>query len=281
MNWESAVEWYRQQPGNEEGVRANYFDRDALAAADRFAASEEFAETWALVPEGARTLLDLGAGAGIASYAFARKGCAVTAVEPDPSEQVGAGAISKLAALPGVPITVKVGFGEELGLASDSYDVVYARQVLHHARDLNEFCREAARVMRPGGVFIATREHVLRDRSDLSKFLESHPLHRHYGGENAFLRDEYLGAIRGAGLEVTRVIYPYESAINYFPLDEHAVKKRGFSLWMRRSGWRKFENVAWRLGGPVLTRLFRSPIRRALEHDYYPGILYSFVARKS
>lgn len=280
MNWESAVEWYRQQPGNEEAVRANYFDRDARAAAERFAGSEEFAETWQLVPSGARDVLDLGAGAGIASFAFAKKGCRVTAVEPDPSEHVGAGAIRKLAETPGVDITVKEGFGEELGLPSEGFDLVYARQVLHHARDLSEFCREAARVLRSGGTFIATREHVLRDRRDLPKFLESHPLHRHYGGENACTRDEYLAAIRGAGLEVLRVIHPYESAINYHPMTDAQVERRGFSLWMRRAGWRRFDRLAWTMGGPVLRRVFGRSIRQALEHDYYPGILYSFVARK-
>ena len=271
---------YRRQPGNEQAVLANYFDRDQRVAAERFCDSEEFAETWRLIPSGARTVLDLGAGGGIASFAFAKKGCQVTAVEPDPSNEIGAGAIRRLSQIPGVNITVREGFGEELGLPADAFDVVFARQVLHHARDLPEFCREAARVLRPGGTFLATREHVLRDRKDLPKFLEAHPLHRHYGGENAYLRDDYLSAIRGAGLEVTRVIHPYESAINFYPMTARQVERRGFSLWMRRNGWRRFERAAWAMGGLVLTRLFAHGIRQALEHDYYPGILYSFLARK-
>ena len=42
--------------------------------------------------------LDLGAGRGISSYALAREGWQVTALEPDPSMLIGAGAIRSLVA---------------------------------------------------------------------------------------------------------------------------------------------------------------------------------------
>jgi hypothetical protein len=72
LTWEDAVRWYRAQPGNEVEIRNNYFDLPVRNAAERFAASEEFAEILRLLGEGrGRHILDLGAGNGIASFALA------------------------------------------------------------------------------------------------------------------------------------------------------------------------------------------------------------------
>ncbi|MCU0885274.1 MAG: hypothetical protein MUC44_10055 [Beijerinckiaceae bacterium] len=71
-------------------ARAAYFD-EPVAAALRYQASAEFGAVRALLPPKAGRALDLGAGNGILSHALAREGWAVTAVEPDPSELVGAG----------------------------------------------------------------------------------------------------------------------------------------------------------------------------------------------
>lgn len=59
---------------------------------------------------------------------------------------------------------------------------VFARQVLHHARNLEMLCREVSRVLKPHGIFIATREHVISKPEDLARFLKKHPLHQFYGG---------------------------------------------------------------------------------------------------
>ena len=68
-------------------------------------------------------------------------------------------------------------------------------------------CEEVARVLKPGGTFIATREHVISKKEDLPVFLANHPLHRFYGGENAFVLQKYLD-------EEGNVVYsdkPFES----------------------------------------------------------------------
>ena len=49
LSWEDAVRWYRAQPGNEAAIRANYFDLPVRPAAERYAASEEFAEVTRLL----------------------------------------------------------------------------------------------------------------------------------------------------------------------------------------------------------------------------------------
>jgi SAM-dependent methyltransferase len=126
----------------------------------------------------------------------------------------------------GVQIKVVENWGEELPFESDSFDLVHCRQVLHHAHDLNMLCREAARVLKTDGVFIATREHVLSRQEDLETFLSQHPLHRLYGGENAFMLEEYVSAITSAGIKLIKTLNPMESDINLFPQTIDEVKYR-------------------------------------------------------
>jgi SAM-dependent methyltransferase len=141
----------------------------------------------------------------------------VTALEPDPSAVVGAGAIRQLAAASSLPIEVVTEWGEALPFPDASFDLVYGRQVLHHARNLPAFCAEMARVLKPGGQYLATREHVIFKDADLAVFLAEHPLHRLYGGENAFRLGEYKHAIESAGIRLTRVLNPWASDVNLFP----------------------------------------------------------------
>ena len=60
------------------------------------------------------------------------------------------------------------------------------------------------RVLRPDGIFIAAREHVISREADLGRFLDQHPLHHLYGGENAFLLERYIGALHNAGFDERR-----------------------------------------------------------------------------
>ena len=184
--WEEAVLWLKAQPEEVELVRACFFDDPLIDAAERYYASSEWDAVRKLTgPTGGRAL-DVGAGRGISSYALARDGWQVTALEPDPSAVVGAGAIEQLATASNLPIEVVRDWGESLPFPDASFDLVYGRQVLHHARDLPTLCAEMARVLKPAGTFIATREHVIFKDADLAVFLAEHPLHRLYGGENAY-----------------------------------------------------------------------------------------------
>ena len=223
--WEQAVLWLRSQPGQQALVRDCFYDDPLLEAAQRYARSSEWRALRELLPAPGRAL-DLGAGRGITSFALASSGWQTTAVEPDPSAIVGAQAIRALAQNAGLPIEVVAHFGESLPLDDGTFDLVHCRAVLHHARDLRALCREVARVLRPGGVLVATREHVVSRRDDLPRFLAAHPLHRLYGGENAYLLEEYLGAIRGAGLVLQRVLNPFESDVNLFPDTREQLKAR-------------------------------------------------------
>lgn len=279
LTWEQTVQWLRQQPGQEPLVRACYYDDPLIEAAKRFADSDEWKATRSFLPERCGQALDLGAGRGIASYTLGREGWQVIALEPDSSPIVGAKAIRELAEESGLPIRVVEEYGEILPFDRDTFDLVYGRQVLHHARDLPQVCREIARVLKPGGRFIAAREHVISRQADLILFLDQHPLHRLYGGENAHLLREYLSAIEGSDLRILNIIGPLESPINYSPMTRNE--------WLITCG----RPLSWIVGrkmsqwilsaDTVLSRyLLRllSTLRSRMSNT--PGRLYSFISEK-
>jgi SAM-dependent methyltransferase len=276
-NWEGAVLWLRNQPEQAALVQAAYYDDPLTDAAHRYWNSPEWTCIRQLLtaPRGG-PVLDVGAGRGIASFALAKEGFQVTALEPDPSAVVGAQAIRSLAQITGLPITVTEEFSERLPFADATFDLVFARAVLHHTRDLDAACREFFRVLRPGGRLLAVREHVITAPEDLPAFLAVHPLHRYYGGENAFMLSEYQRAIGHAGFYLKQSLAPLRSAVNYAPQTRRSLQSE----------------VARRLAGAggsavVLEGLLRLPGVWALllplmeQRDNRPGRLYSFVADKA
>lgn len=277
--WEQAVQWLRDQPDQQVLVKACYFDDPLIEAAERFWQSAEWKAIAALLPPPHGKALDLGAGRGISSYAMARDGWQVTALEPDPSKLVGAGAIHSLAEQSNLKISVVSEYSEKLPFADNSFDVVNCRQVLHHARDLAQTCREIFRVLKPGGVMVATREHVISKHEDLNAFLDAHSLHKFYGGENAFLLDEYRSAMRSAGLHVQRAMAPLDSPINYFPMTPEQCFThctRPVAALIGRAATNILCSQRHLLG-----RVLMKWLVAALNYrDQTPGRLYSFVAVK-
>lgn len=272
-SWEGAVSWLRAQPDRQDLVNAAYYDDPLLAAAQRYQAGEEWdGIRTRLGPAKGRRALDVGAGRGIASYAMARDGFAVTALEPDPSAVVGAAAIHGLARDAGLAISVVEEFSERLPFPDDTFDVVFARAVLHHCADLPQACREFFRVLKPGGRLVAVREHVISTPDQLPIFLALHPLHNLYGGEHAFMLADYRLALTGAGFRLTEELAPFETPINFAPLtlarlkDEVAARLKGLSGLVR-----PLLDVpgVWPLARALLTRI-----------DNRPGRHYSFVCDK-
>lgn len=274
-SWEDAVCWLISQPEQQALVRACYFDRPALAAAQRYRLSDEWSAVRGLLPAHAGSVMDVGAGMGIASYALAADGWHVTALEPDPSDLVGAGAIRQLAREAGLEITVVEKWGEGLPFGDASFDVIHARQVLHHAHDLGQFCAELYRVLKPGGRLIATREHVISNPGQLPKFLAKHPLHDLYGGENAFQRTEYEACLKAAGFSICSVLGPWDSIINSTPFTRHKLHELFLARlghWLGAAWFARmaFSEVGFQLGRRMLAVM-----------DRRPGRLYTFVADKS
>lgn len=279
MTWEQAVQWLRSQPEKSELVRACYYDDPVVEAASRYWASGEWNAIRRLLPLQLGKALDLGAGRGISSYALAKDGWRVSALEPDPSELVGAGAIQTLAAVSGLPISVVMEYSESLPFDDNTFELVNCRQVLHHARDLRQTCQEIHRVLKPGGMMVATREHVISRREDLDAFLNGHDLHRFYGGENAFLLEEYREALLEAGFRIVKQLGPWESPINYFPLTEQAHFDRS-TYWFTRVWGRRISSAIFSPNHVVGGWLFQALTRFHSRLDHSPGRLYSFVAVK-
>jgi SAM-dependent methyltransferase len=279
LTWEEAVKWLRSQPEEHDLVLACYYDDPLISAARRFEASEEWQAVRPFLPLTHGQALDLGAGRGISSFALAQAGWNVTALEPDASAIVGTGAIESLACEAGLSIHPVQQYAESLPFRDMSFDLVYGRQVLHHAHDLRRVCAEIWRVLKPGGRLIATREHVISRRSDLERFHAHHPLHRLYGGESAYLLGDYVEAIACSGLRLKRQMGPYETVINYSPLTTalwHAICAAHLSRFLGRRAalWliddrRVVGRWTLRMIGRILSQLSNTP-----------GRLFSFVAER-
>jgi 2-polyprenyl-3-methyl-5-hydroxy-6-metoxy-1,4-benzoquinol methylase len=274
VSWEAAVSWLMNQPDKQDLVRDCYYDASVTEAAQRYWKSPEWQAVKAILPINQGYALDLGAGRGIASYSLAKEGWNVLAVEPDSSNLVGAGAIEYLAQSETLPIQVVREFGEKIKCDSVSFDLVFARQVLHHAHDLKQLCAEVYRVLKPGGSFIAIRDHVISSKADLQAFLDIHPLHHLYGGENAYTETDYIAAIKNAGFIVKRVVKSFDSVINYAPYSDESLKielKNRINKLPVIGIMNCLLNNKW---------LYKLTLKLLSIFDCRPGRLYSFVCIK-
>jgi ubiquinone/menaquinone biosynthesis C-methylase UbiE len=277
--YEESVQWLRSQPEMEEMVRLCYLDEDNHAAAQRFAASEEFAEIIQMLRLNGRKcrVLDVGCGNGIASYAFASLGHQVDAIDPEPSNDVGYGAARRLAGVvhPGT-ITVTEAFVEELPFPDNTFDVVYTRQAVHHFGDLQQGLAECHRVLKPGGMLLATREHVVDNEQQLQQFLANHLLHQKHGGENAYPLQQYQSALQIAGFRSVQSFGPYDTVINHFPESNQELRIRLRAKLRRRLGLLGFIS-------PFVSRFnfVEQRFRRSQSLGCtVPGRLYSFLCVK-
>lgn len=285
MTWHETIDYIRQQPEYADLVRLAYFDKDLTLNIVRFGKSEEFQETIKLmekyVPE-ARKILDIGAGNGISSINFALKGYEVTVLEPDPSDTVGANAIRILKDEYKLDnLSVYERYAESTGLPSNNFDIIYVRQAMHHAHDLKKFIAECARLLKPGGVLLTMRDHVVFNRKDKERFLETHPLHKFYGGENAFTSAEYKGAMLSAGLHVLEEMKYFDSVINHFPLSTRDLNSLKATEDKLQQELRSKIGVLAKI--PLLFKIYK--YLKGHKSDYrnekkVPGRMYSFVSGK-
>jgi len=263
ISWHKTVEWLKGHKKYAQLVRDCYFDDPLIESAQRFHRSPEWNEVQKVLSgyfNEAGNALDIGAGRGIASYALAKDGWKVTSIEPDPSVIVGRGAIKKL----GLPIKCVDAYGEKMPFMNDTFDLVYVREVLHHAKNIKKFCMEVNRVLKPKGVFLATREHVINNSRDLSIFFNSHATHNKCGGEYAYTEKFYKDVLKQSGFRKCTVWRNYDSLINIFPKDYSDIKELVFN--------KLHLNIPLILI-PTLSK-FLSYIDRT------PGRLYSFLCEK-
>lgn len=272
-SWEEAIEILRDDPAHQDLIFNSYLTRNLVGNSRRFADGDEFAAVCALLKQyapAARCLLDMPGGNGIATHAFAAAGYEVTSVEPNPSASVGRGAISHVLAASGLNANIVEAWGEDLPFDSNHFDTAYVRQGLHHAADLSKMLSELGRVLKPGGVLLACREHVVDNySSSLQAFLDSQVDHQLYGGEHAFTLPDYRAAIHAGGLELKLELEPFDSIINAYPNTPEVLR----------------EKILTSPTGRILRRLLPDDTVVAigtwrLKRKKTPGRLYTFLAVK-
>ncbi len=102
--------------------------------------------------EAGKLAADIGAGTGFITMGLVKRGLNVVAV--DQSEQMLAEMSSKFAGIPG--IEYKVGQAEELPIADNTVDYVFANMYLHHVESPPIAIKEMARILRVGGKLVIT-----------------------------------------------------------------------------------------------------------------------------
>lgn len=281
MTWEEAVNSIRKKPEYVGLIKAAYLDENLVSNVESFSASQEFQLTLQLIREycpGCKRILDIGSGNGISCVAFALQGFEVVSLEPDPSGSLGYHAIVALKEQYSLNnLTVIKQTAESAALDAElPFDLVYARQSMHHADDLTDFIVNSGRHLRDAGMYFTVRDHVVFNNADKQLFLDQHPLHHLYGGENAYSEEEYLEAFTRAQLRVKKVIRYFDSPINYFPItDEDVANLIRVKLLGKLSFFRRL--------GRICNLLFSDNdiqmAKKELEKNF-AGRMYSFIAVK-
>ncbi len=288
LTWEETILSLRGKQEFNEILFNSYLNDDPVGNVERFIESKEFQETLQMIRKffpNAKKILEIGSGTGMSAISLTLSGYEVTATDPDRSEVVGCGAITKLKLhyqLQNIQIIQAP--GESLPFENETFDLIYVRQALHHAANLFQFVKEACRVLKPKGGFLAIREHVIFNKRDKETFLQSHPLHGFYGQENAFQLEEYTEAIKGAGLKLDKVLRYFDSPINYFPLSNPDRREMNHALNT------KLNLICVEKFGPIgnsklVQNLYRSinvlRFGAADDERRIPGRMYSFIAHKN
>ncbi len=289
MNWDETICFIRTQPEYKELVEKAYFEEELSLNVERFKTSEEFAETQLLISRHTKLdsktkLLDIGSGNGISAVAFALKDINVDSIEPDPSDTIGAGAIRKLKEHYNLTnLNIHQAYAEEIKFEDNFFDIVYARQCMHHAYNLELFLKECARVLKDGGVLITVRDHVVYNEIDKEWFLENHPLQKFYGGENAFSEEEYKSAIINSGLKVKKVLKHFDSVINYFPLSkkEKEAKENTNKVFVESIIKNKLGVLSkLKIVNKLATVYVKNKLGEVFDERKVPGRMYTFIAVK-
>jgi len=254
-----------------------YYEYDVEKAYQRFNNSEEWEAIRVFLANYQlpnNRVLDLGSGNGIASYAFIKSGFSVVSIEPDDSNLTGYGAMKKFRESEDFPFCNVSGIGELLPFKQKTFGLVYCRQVLHHSSNLQQMINEISRVLAPGGLLFATREHVVDNNESLIHFLENHPLHKYTNSEYAYQIKEYKSAITKSNLKIIKFMSSWDTVINHYPISNEVVMSILIESFKNKLGFiSKFL-----IENKLCENIFRKIMSKK---DKRPGRMISFIAKSN
>jgi ubiquinone/menaquinone biosynthesis C-methylase UbiE len=197
------------------GRDLDHVQPEDLAAVDELhmgghEATVHLAEQMGLGP--GMSLLDIGSGLGGPARFFARQyGCAVVGIDLTPEYVAVAERLTRIVGLTD-RVSFRVGGATNLPLEEGSFDVATLIHVGMNVPEKGALCAEAARVLRPGGLF-AVYEVMRTGEGDLA-----YPVAWADTAATSFLTDPaaYRQALKAAGFEVTAEEDRRDPALEFF-----------------------------------------------------------------
>jgi 2-polyprenyl-6-hydroxyphenyl methylase / 3-demethylubiquinone-9 3-methyltransferase len=189
-------------------VRVAYL-RDLLCR--RFPLDEKPRDQHAAEPLRGLKILDIGCGGGLLSEPLAQLGAQMTSIDP---ARHNIEIAKDHAAKTGLAIDYRCQTAEELVAEGAVFDVVLTMEVIEHVRNIADFLKQAAAMVRPGGLLVAaTLNRTLKSFAfaivGAEYVLRWVPRGTH--SWNQFVTPEELAkALRAAGLHIrdeTGVVY--------------------------------------------------------------------------
>jgi 2-polyprenyl-6-hydroxyphenyl methylase / 3-demethylubiquinone-9 3-methyltransferase len=164
------------------------------------------------------SVLDIGCGGGLVAEPLTRLGARVTGIDPGEATITAATAH---AASQGLAIDYRAVRVEDIAARGETFDVVTCLEVVEHVPDVGAFLDAAARVVRPGGLLIA---------STINRSLRSYAL--------AIVAAEYiLGWLPRGTHDWNRFVTPDEMAIYFKRAGLDAPQVTGLVLDPIRDRW--------------------------------------------
>ena len=243
LAYERAVLSARADPRMARVVEEAFLHESPAAALEAFRSSEHgerplrHLERLGIRPPA--RILDLGGGRGILSAALAEAGYRVTLCEPNPSYVCGTTAAHDIRDASAADFQIHNGAISDLD-ASQPFDAVVCRAVLHHIESLVDVLVEVRGHLRPGAPFLALDEPTVRRSEDVVRLRSEHPFVRFGVDERALRVEEYEDALRRAGFERVTSRFPVSLSAYRRRLRPDLDPARAVAGWLR---WRISEAV--------------------------------------
>lgn len=207
MGYIAFVRKIRSSPKYKEMVEEGYLDADLKKATERYRKDKKFQKVLNILNlRGTEKILEFGCGRAMASYFFAKKGCFTVSMDMNQSKECGLAAIKDYKKFSKVSLNPVAGDIERSPLKDDVFDVVYCNHVLHHATDMDAMVREAARSLKPDGIFIAQSEVMKPPFMSDAKWRKDFLAAQLGANEHLYTTFRYKKALKRAGLTQVKAI---------------------------------------------------------------------------